>query len=248
MYYKIVDKNLNSFYSLYLNSMSIKYKRKEWVKPIQEYAPLCVFEDMISVRDFLKNNKLPNYDIFECAIEKSDKKWNRLVRLSEVEKYTDKNIMSFWHADWPHGTVLADRVMLIRNINDPEPTKTYFKITVPGLLSTSSESRRMKLDIKYELNSWVAPKKTYAPLMIFDTFDDAKLFKSTSSFPEEKWEIYKCHAIKSNKKWGYVSHNERLEKIIKAIKNKQNRSSFFEKSLPNGTIFADAVKLLERVL
>lgn len=233
MYYKIVDKNLNSFYSSYLNSMSIKYKKKEWVKPIQEYAPLCVFEDMISVRDFLKNNKLSNYDIFECAIEKSDKKWNRLVRLS---------------ADWPHGTILADRVMLIRNINDQEPTKTYFKITVPGLLSTSSESRRMKLDIKYELNSWVAPRETYAPLMIFDTFDAAKLFRDTGSFPEEKWEIYECHAIKSNKKWGYIPDNERLEKIIKAIKNKQNRSSFFEKSLPNGTVFADAVKLLERVL
>ena len=249
MYYKIVDENLNSLYSNLLGSISIKYKKKEWVKPNYEIAPICVFKNKESVENFLiRNPNVKYYNIFECAIEKSDREWRRFVGLSEIQSYIDKSRNDFWMGKWPHGTVLADRVMLIRSINSPEPTKTYFKITIPGLYSTSSESRRMKLDIKYELNSWVAPKETYAPLMIFDNFDSAKSFKDSSSFPEERWKIYKCHAIESKKKWGYISDDRRLEKIIKAIKNKRGKSSFFDRMLPDGTIFADAVKLLERVL
>lgn len=96
--------------------------------------------------------------------------------------------------------------------------------------------------VQYQLNEWVYPKVKEAPLMVFDNFYDAKKFCNCESFGHLV--IYKCEYQQSKKKWGCCLG--RVSEILRLKKQKKNISHRVGDP-PRGTVFADAVKLTERV-
>ena len=149
--------------------------------------------------------------------------------------------------EWPFGTILADEVTLIKEVTETdEKPKIYYKVIGENLISYSIESRELNLDIKYKINEWVLPKREYAPLMTFPDFRSAQYFRLRFA---PATIIYKCEIIKSKRKWGYIGKKylESLNKIDRCKKNKKKLDrDILTNDLPTNTVFADAVKLLEK--
>lgn len=94
--------------------------------------------------------------------------------------------------------------------------------------------------VEYKFKEWAYPKFKEAPLMVFETLADAEDFRNG-----ERWNyliIYKCEYKKSKKKWGWCLDN--IADVVNLKIYKKKVSHLFE-SLPPGTIFADAVKLIK---
>ncbi len=89
--------------------------------------------------------------------------------------------------------------------------------------------------IKYNKTRWTRSPKECGPLAVFETFSDAYLFLGSSSY----WFcIYKCEIVRSKYRslW-YMSDGR--------VKRKEVNIGILQ--LPKRTMFADKVKLLEKV-
>lgn len=120
-------------------------------------------------------------------------------------------------------------------------TKIGYKIVDLQLKSAIMSSSEFV--VEYKLNEWVSPKIKEAPLMVFDNLYDAKHFYKG----ENRYSylcIYKCEYQRSKRKWGccmgFIDDILRLKKQKKNITRRVGR-------VPYGTVFADAVKLTERI-
>ena len=99
------------------------------------------------------------------------------------------------------------------------------------------------LEVQYLENQWVCPIDKNAPLMAFLEIEDAKTFLKHN---RSGMYIYKAEAIISKKKWGWVYN---VTKVLKLKRNKKKISNFIQLDgyIPNGTIFCDKIKLIERL-
>ena len=76
MHYKVTTPDLKSISPILPQDKLIQYKLRSKVYPKYSFAPLCVFNDLSRAEDFVRTNNRPSR-IFECAIKKSDKRWER---------------------------------------------------------------------------------------------------------------------------------------------------------------------------
>jgi len=99
------------------------------------------------------------------------------------------------------------------------------------------------LCVKYQVGSFVYPLVEYTKLFVFDSLWAADKFCSYD------WEdIYECEVINpSNDISYYCPTIDDILKMAKARKNKKKFSHLTESIGYEGTVFCDAIKLLERI-
>lgn len=105
--------------------------------------------------------------------------------------------------------------------------------------------------VQYKINEWVKPEKPGTKLMVFSNLDDAKEF---ALFQGIHLLIYKC-SVRNPTKHGFITDLDKLGYIyptlIKRIKQKKKITDLYQEceknSIPEGTVFCSAVKLLEEV-
>lgn len=120
--------------------------------------------------------------------------------------------------------------------------KTLIGYKVVNQSRKSAIISRSDFAVEYKFNEWVYPKFKEAPLMVFSTYAEAEYFRN-----REHWKpliIYKCEYKKSKRKWGWCLDN--ISDVVTLKIYKKKVSHLFQ-DLPAGTIFADAVKLIEVV-
>lgn len=101
--------------------------------------------------------------------------------------------------------------------------------TITKLLSAFNYGKT----VKYEKNKWIKKHKKRGPLAVFDTLDHAISFSPINCV------IFKCRYKKSR--------HEKLWYAYKGNRRKYYKSETQPKNLPDGTRFADKVKLIRRV-
>ena len=118
--YKIVKiNNANERLSLFIKDpkMIIKYKLQEWVTPRKGFGPLCCFDSLESIKKFI--DSLGNVkEFFDEIFDNHSKRWEVWeceIELSELKKVWRRH-SEFYLEDLPKGTVLADRVKLLRRV------------------------------------------------------------------------------------------------------------------------------------
>lgn len=96
------------------------------------------------------------------------------------------------------------------------------------------------LAVQYLENQWVESKNKHAPLMAFSNLDSAIEFARRESYAHY---IYKCEAIISKKRWGWVNN----VLYVLSLKTQKKKISHFIQygDLPENTIFCDSVRLIE---
>lgn len=129
--------------------------------------------------------------------------------------------------------------------------KIYYKVLTQELKSVISRNGPLEdrfitenLIIQYKINEWIKPKIKYTKLMVFDNLDDAKYFTRGTQLI-----IYECK-IKNPSKNGPFAifyHNlaSTVMQYIKIAKNKKKLPKT-STSIPPGTVFCSAVKLIGR--
>lgn len=105
--YKVVMRKAENVYCN-ITGDRVQYKMKEWVGPVPGDGPLCVFEDYRDAKAF-KHHLLRYYGLVVMACD-----------------YEPSAMRMIWRQDWdggceiellPMGTVLADRVRLVCEVN-----------------------------------------------------------------------------------------------------------------------------------
>ncbi|MCB0448440.1 MAG: hypothetical protein KDD03_13215 [Gelidibacter sp.] len=122
----------------------------------------------------------------------------------------------------------------------------YYKVVKNDLTSAWDWFNAPEYNIQYKLNTWVEPKIKEAPLMVFRDLKDAELFIYNNALYSPDYKLYKCEIKKSRKKWKWT-HPGDLDTVLKAKRAKKKLPSAYTSFLPNGTVLADKVKLLEEV-
>lgn len=122
IYYKVVTENFESAISIArLAGLDVKYFQYQWTYPRRAEAPLMVFGNLDSAKEFVKREFLPTCRICHCKIKKSNKKWGRFW-IKDIKKILNNtiDIDDAWHQDLIPGTVLADAVYLMNEVVDSE--------------------------------------------------------------------------------------------------------------------------------
>lgn len=122
----------------------------------------------------------------------------------------------------------------------------YYKVLRNGLVSANVHPLPIYINsgisIKYSLGEWTFPKIKGSKLFVFE---DLNLARKYANFCCQKI-LYECE-VKNPKEKGPASSYHIFE-ILKAIRQKKKYSHLINyKNVPDGTIFCDAVKLIERV-
>jgi hypothetical protein len=135
--------------------------------------------------------------------------------------------------------------------------KTYYKIVreVGGKL-TSCVTDKDDGGVNYSKSRWTSPSIKNSKLFIFKNRESARDFKR-EAFEDEKCYIYKVAAVNPQEielykyepikatdieEYWYLSDNELLYKLWNCKDDEKGLAIF----LPDGTMFADKVKLLEK--
>lgn len=123
----------------------------------------------------------------------------------------------------------------------------YYKVVTTELKSAIDIARELGLETQYIIGEWVKPKIKQAPLMVFGELKTAREFvsRNSSSGPHR---IFECSIKQSKREWGWVPSYIRPN-LLKYIKSKKAWRHFIGTSegFPEGTIFADEVKLLREI-
>lgn len=120
IYYKVVTKEFKSVVPIArLAGLDVKYFQYQWTYPRRAEAPLMVFGNLDSAKEFVKREMLSLSRICYCKIKKSDKKWGRFC-VSDIKKILNNTIDmdDVWDRDLIPGTVLADAVYLMNEVLD----------------------------------------------------------------------------------------------------------------------------------
>lgn len=127
----------------------------------------------------------------------------------------------------------------------------YYKV-VNSNLSSAFISSGMVLNsihftVLYKINEWVEPTIKGSKLMVFDSLEEAENFLNIFGWGDV---IYKCEAKNPNKTGLFIKGNmyiyNDLLKILDLKRKKKKFSHLLDEPIP-GTIFCDAVKLVEKV-
>jgi len=104
-----------------------------------------------------------------------------------------------------------------------------------------------KLSVHYKINDWTIPNFPGSKLMVFSDIEYAKNFKYILGWGNH---IYTCEVKNPNKKGMFLRADLNLPRIFfktLALKNKKKKFSHLLRDPIEGTIFCDAVKLIERI-
>ena len=123
-YYKVVTTELKSAIDIAKEiGLETQYIIGEWVKPKIKQAPLMVFGDLETARDFVRSNTNSGpHKLFECSIKPSKKEWGWIpayIRSDLLKIIKNKKAWRHFVGDvesLPQGTIFADEVMLIREV------------------------------------------------------------------------------------------------------------------------------------
>lgn len=122
-YYKVVKRDLTSaIQSEEKSVLAVQYIQDVWVKSKLKQAPLMVFGAYHEAKNFAINNVGSGpHRIFECRIKRSKRKWGWIYSCDIKRLYSAiKNKKGWTHLvvedGLPTGTILADEVMLVREI------------------------------------------------------------------------------------------------------------------------------------
>lgn len=238
MYYKVTSTNLMSTNNLLDERIRAQYKIGKIVKPKYDYMPLAVFNNLSSAMTF--NSDWVNGRIFECYIKPSDKKWG-CFNTSTLNAMIDGKPSLTNGTAWMNGAVLADEVMLTKEILPKRQPRLYYKVVCTNLKSCNASSRIHDLAIQYKIGEWVVPQYEIAPAMVFSTLNAARNFAMPISES-----IYSCEIVQSKRKWQYIDLS-RFEEVRLLKQSKKSWRSYVIDCFPKYTVLADAVKLIEVV-
>ena len=244
MYYKITTQDMRSINLHLPQEFIIKYKIGDRIRSKKENAPLAVFDSLKEVEIFRLSNWDTSNRIFECSIIKSQKKWP-CVPIFYIKRHMhgENNIPE---VGWPSGTVLADEVTLIKEITDKDKEpEIFYKVVDMDMCSINTE---LGLGVTYEKNEWILPKFKEAPLMVFNNYNNAHCFlNSLITTTIRYYKICKCEILKSKRKWIFCENDTVLSAVLKNKKHKKRGQPSYSPSFifPPGTVFADAVKLID---
>lgn len=245
MYYKITTQDMRSINLHLPQEFIIKYKIGDRIRSKKENAPLAVFDSLKEVEIFRLSNWDKSNRIFECSIIKSQKKWP-CVPIFYIKRHMhgEDNIPDL---AWPSGTVLADEVTLIKEITDKDKEpEIFYKIVDMNMRSINAG---LGIGVTYEKNEWILPKFKEAPLMVFNNLGDARYFQYGLGISKES-KIFKCEILKSKRKWIYCEDYTDFTEVLKSkrYRKKPRLSGGRHILFPIGTVFADAVKLIDNAL
>ena len=100
-----------------------EYKPGEWTEPPKKYGPLCCFRDIKTAKKWkTRLEEACRQEIWECEIEEARRKalWKYLYCPLTKEWFK----VTVCTADLPEGTVLADKVKLLKKVEVPNETKS----------------------------------------------------------------------------------------------------------------------------
>lgn len=122
----------------------------------------------------------------------------------------------------------------------------YYKVVNRTDLKSAIVDRENPHCIQYLVNEWACPKNPQAPLFVFETLEHALNFAAC----EKTYAIYTCHIIRCTvSEPKYILNVFQIEDRIDtywSIIRLQN-DVWSNRPIIPGTVFADAVKLLEMV-
>lgn len=110
--YKLTTSYMQSWAGYYGLDI-IQYKLNEWVKPNKNCGPIAVFESAKHIHEFLpyyKHGSSRSSRIFLCEIKPSKKRTLWICGTSTHNKIVSRKDF------FPKGTILADAVKLIKEI------------------------------------------------------------------------------------------------------------------------------------
>lgn len=126
----------------------------------------------------------------------------------------------------------------------------YYKVVNIDLSSAyiGSISNGSKLQVYYKLNDWVEPHIKGSKLMVFDSLKSAEEFMTVYGWGSR---IYRCEVKNPSKKGIFIKGNyqlvNQLLKVLSLRSKKKKFTNLLDTPAFEGTIFCDAVKLVEKV-
>lgn len=114
--------------------------------------------------------------------------------------------------------------------------KMYYKVVRSD--NTSFNSNRYS--VRYKVNEWVAPILKGSKLFVFDTLEHAKVFLGTNGTCY--FSIYKCEAKNVT-----LATNRTTTEYMMSIFWENPNDYEYKNDIPVGTLWADEVKLVEKV-
>lgn len=121
--------------------------------------------------------------------------------------------------------------------------KTYYKVVqYTPLHLTSARAGDFGIGLNYIPNEWTSPRIPNSKIFVFDNLEDAERFKN------EDEQIWECE-VRNPRKAKYYSNIPHLDSFWSYSPSK--RVAIYKKTdskVPDGTIFADAVKLTKQVM
>lgn len=250
-YYKVVSQDLTSFVAKN-EDLCIQYRVGEWVKPKVKHTDIMVF-DTLEAADSFRSSETKR--IFECAVQNPRKKgafinW-RLIRNGNGIPYSlqrlinlkkkKKSYKSLIDEDVINHTVFCSSIKLTREIEEFR-SKIYYKVVSSDLTSAIGIARDAGLEAKYFPGYTTYPKFNWAPLFVFNSLDDAKLFKEREG--NSGLRIFECSIGKSDIEWKRVS----TYTLKRSAENNGALYACEDLGTPKGTVFADWVRLMKEVI
>ncbi|MCB0448438.1 MAG: hypothetical protein KDD03_13205 [Gelidibacter sp.] len=123
----------------------------------------------------------------------------------------------------------------------------YYKVVRINLQSAVNKAFDLNLNVQYIVGKFVQPKIKQAPLLVFNDIDRAKKFmrQNSGAGPHR---LFECEIVESKRKWGWLCDHDK-ETFFKALKNKKAWTHLVDPTeFPQGTVFADAVKLTKEIV
>jgi hypothetical protein len=132
---------------------------------------------------------------------------------------------------------------VLANIPSGVPVKfetIYYKIVQADTLESYCKNNDFK--IKYKVNEWVAPVLAGSKIFIFDTLADAQRFLYADA-GDAKYSVYSCEALNVEP----AKNMTRVYFNLVDFWNNNGEDCLVIDSPPLGTLYADKIKLLEKV-
>lgn len=125
-------------------------------------------------------------------------------------------------------------------------SKIYYKVVQRNLQSCSlSAYFPSSFRVTYKIGQFVRPNVSKTKLFIFENLEDAEKFRNNECCGSI-WDIYSCE-VKNPSKPKYIAWISNIAEFWKIKFNHKKISDEVGKEPITGTVFCDAVKLLEKV-
>ena len=107
-------------------------------------------------------------------------------------------------------------------------------------------SNQEDLVVFYKINEWVYPRLSGSQLMVFNSYANARNYMLSYNLGNN---IFKCEVLKPSKRGIFFQKDIRnsLLNVLKLKKNKKKYLDLISNQFPDGTVFCEGVKLLNKL-